>query len=55
MSQQIKPSVTNPTIAAIYKMIERNELTLQPDFQKTKPDTHVSWLNFSQASTLKRF
>ena len=40
MSQQIKPSVTNPTIAAIYKMIERNELTLQPDFQRKFVWTH---------------
>lgn len=40
MSQQIKPSVTNPTIAAIYKMIERSELTLQPDFQRKFVWTH---------------
>jgi hypothetical protein len=40
MSQQIKPSVTNPTIAVVYKMIERNELTLQPDFQRKFVWTH---------------
>lgn len=40
MSQQIKPSVTNPTIAIVYKMIERNELTLQPDFQRKFVWTH---------------
>lgn len=40
MSQQIKPSVTNPTIAVIYKMIERDELTLQPDFQRKFVWTH---------------
>jgi len=40
VSQQIKPSVTNPTIAAIYKMIERGELTLQPDFQRKFVWTH---------------
>jgi len=40
MNQQIKPSVTNPTIAIVYKMIERSELTLQPDFQRKFVWTH---------------
>jgi len=40
MSQQIKPSVTNPSIAVVYKTIERGELTLQPDFQRKFVWTH---------------
>ncbi|EKS6735585.1 DUF262 domain-containing protein [Enterobacter asburiae] len=34
MSQQIKPSVTNPTIADIYEKIDANRLILAPDFQR---------------------
>ena len=41
MSQQIKPSVTNPSIAVVYKMVERGELTLQPDFQRKFVWTHA--------------
>jgi hypothetical protein len=40
MAQQIKPSVTNPSIAVVYKTIERGELTLQPDFQRKFVWTH---------------
>ena len=31
MAYQIKPSVTNPTIADIYEKIESNKLDLSPD------------------------
>ncbi|MBE7564154.1 DUF262 domain-containing protein [Acidithiobacillus sp. HP-6] len=34
MSTQIKPSVTNPTIADIYEKIDTNRLDLSPDFQR---------------------
>ncbi len=34
MTQQIKPSVTNPTIADIYEKIENKRLNLAPDFQR---------------------
>ncbi len=34
MSNQIKPSVTNPTIADIYQKLETGNLVLQPDFQR---------------------
>lgn len=34
MTQQIKPSVTNPTIADIYEKIETKRLNLSPDFQR---------------------
>lgn len=34
MSKQIKPSVTNPTIADIYEKIDGNRLMLSPDFQR---------------------
>lgn len=34
MSAQIKPSVTNPTIADIYEKIDTNRLDLSPDFQR---------------------
>lgn len=34
MSSQIKPSVTNPTIADIYEKICDNKLNLKPDFQR---------------------
>jgi len=34
MAQQIKPSVTNPTIADIYEKIDTNRLILAPDFQR---------------------
>jgi hypothetical protein len=40
MAQQIRPSVTNPSIAVVYKTIERGELTLQPDFQRKFVWTH---------------
>jgi hypothetical protein len=34
MSVQIKPSVTNPTIADIYEKIDSKKLDLKPDFQR---------------------
>jgi len=34
MSIQIKPSVTNPTIANIYKEIKSGNLNISPDFQR---------------------
>jgi len=34
MTNQIKPSVTNPTIAATYQDIASNELELRPEFQR---------------------
>ncbi|GAA4648232.1 hypothetical protein GCM10023116_04990 [Kistimonas scapharcae] len=34
MSNQIKPSVTSPTIADIYQDIESGKLVLRPDFQR---------------------
>lgn len=40
MAYQIKPSVTNPTIADIYEKIEDNKLDLSPDFQRKFVWTH---------------
>lgn len=40
MVHQIKPSVTNPTIADIYEKIEDNKLDLSPDFQRKFVWTH---------------
>ncbi len=40
MSNQIKPSVTTPTIADIYHNIESDKLILQPDFQRKFVWTH---------------
>lgn len=40
MSAQIKPSVTNPTIADIYEKIDSNRLELSPDFQRKFVWTH---------------
>lgn len=34
MSSQIKPSVTNPTIADLYEKIDDKKLNLRPDFQR---------------------
>lgn len=34
MATQIKPSVTNPTIADIYEKIDANRLVLSPEFQR---------------------
>lgn len=34
MTTQIKPSVTNPTIADVYQLIDERKLVLQPDFQR---------------------
>src|SRR6266436_9734605 len=34
MSTQIKPSVTNPTIADVYQLIDEQKLILRPDFQR---------------------
>ncbi len=34
MSMQIKPSVTNPTIADVYQEIDQSKLVLRPDFQR---------------------
>lgn len=40
MASQIKPSVTNPTIADIYQLIESGKLILRPDFQRKFVWTH---------------
>lgn len=40
MATQIKPSVTNPTIADIYEKIDTNRLILSPDFQRKFVWTH---------------
>lgn len=40
MTHQIKPSVTNPTIADIYEKIDNNRLDLSPDFQRKFVWTH---------------
>ncbi len=40
MTTQIKPSVTNPTIAEIYDSIQSDRLTLRPDFQRKFVWTH---------------
>ncbi|HLO88548.1 MAG TPA: DUF262 domain-containing protein [Nostocaceae cyanobacterium] len=40
MPKQIKPSVTNPTIAEIYQAIKAGKLILQPDFQRKFVWTH---------------
>lgn len=45
MSIQIKPSVTNPTIADIYQLIDQGKLILQPDFQRK-----FVWTNDHQES-----
>jgi hypothetical protein len=40
MSNQIKPSVTNPTIADVYEKIDNSRLILAPDFQRKFVWTH---------------
>ena len=40
MTFQIRPSVTNPTIADIYELITDRRLVLQPDFQRKFVWTH---------------
>jgi Protein of unknown function DUF262 len=40
MSNQIKPSVTNPTVADIYQNIASDKLLLRPDFQRRFVWTH---------------
>jgi hypothetical protein len=40
MPLQIKPSVTNPTIADVYQLIDEGKLLLQPDFQRKFVWTH---------------
>lgn len=40
MSNQIKPSVTNPTVADVYQLIDEGKLTLRPDFQRKFVWTH---------------
>ncbi len=40
MALQIKPSVTNPTIADLYEKIDNNRLALAPDFQRKFVWTH---------------
>ena len=40
MSLQIKPSVTNPTIADVYQLIDEGKLILRPDFQRKFVWTH---------------
>ena len=46
MQTQIKPSVTNPTIATIYQDIEAKKLILAPDFQRRFVWTHEHQENF---------
>lgn len=46
MKTQIKPSVTNPTIATIYQDIESRKLILKPDFQRRFVWTHEYQENF---------
>jgi hypothetical protein len=40
MSLQIKPSVTNPTIADVYQLIDEGKLILRPEFQRKFVWTH---------------
>jgi len=40
MPRQIKPSVTNPTIADVYSLIDEGRLILRPDFQRKFVWTH---------------
>jgi hypothetical protein len=40
MALQIKPSVTNPTIADVYQLISEDKLVLRPDFQRRFVWTH---------------
>lgn len=40
MTQQIRPSVTNPTVADLYQAIEAGKLILRPDFQRKFVWTH---------------
>lgn len=40
MTVQIKPSVTNPTIADVYQLIDEGKLVLRPDFQRKFVWTH---------------
>ena len=40
MPLQIKPSVTNPTIADVYQFIDEGKLVLRPDFQRKFVWTH---------------
>ncbi|NHZ83620.1 DUF262 domain-containing protein [Massilia sp. CCM 8695] len=40
MPLQIKPSVTNPTIADVYNLIDESKLILRPDFQRKFVWTH---------------
>lgn len=40
MPVQIKPSVTNPTIADVYHLIDEGKLVLRPDFQRKFVWTH---------------
>lgn len=40
MATQIKPSVTNPTVADVYQLINEGKLTLRPDFQRKFVWTH---------------
>ncbi len=40
MPNQIKPSVTNPTVADIYQLIDEGKLVLRPEFQRNFVWTH---------------
>ena len=40
MANQIKPLITNPTVADINKQFNQRELTLRPDFQRKFVWTH---------------
>ncbi len=46
MSLQIKPSVTNPTIADVYQLIDEGRLILQPEFQRKFVWTNEHQENF---------
>jgi Protein of unknown function DUF262 len=46
MPKQIKPSVTNPTIADVYQLIDEGKLILRPEFQRKFVWTHEHQENF---------
>ena len=54
MLVQIKPSVTNPTIADLYQNIESGKLILKPDFQRKfvwTQDHQEEFIDFSTKKT----
>lgn len=46
VQRQIKPSVTNPTLADIYQNVESGKLILAPDFQRKFVWTHDHQVDF---------